>query len=51
VVQKGTSYEPEMKAIFQRGSALGRLEGPLHVSVHAEEFRRAGIPDRVFTPA
>jgi pilus assembly protein CpaF len=51
VLQKGTSYEPEMKAIFQRASARGRLEGPLHVSVHAENFRRAGIPSQVFTPA
>jgi len=50
VVQKGTSYEPEMKAIFQRASARGRLEGPLHDSVHGEIFRQAGIPNQVFTP-
>lgn len=51
VVQKGTSYEPQMEPLFQRASARGRLEGPLRVSVHAEMFRRAGIPDQVFSPA
>jgi len=50
VVQKGTSYEPQMEPVFQRASARGRLEGPLRVSVHAEMFRRAGIPEQLFSP-
>ncbi|TFH33283.1 MAG: hypothetical protein E4G99_11625, partial [Anaerolineales bacterium] len=51
VVQTGTAYEPEMKAIFQRDSAGGRLNGPLHASVHAPMLKNAGIREDVFTPA
>jgi pilus assembly protein CpaF len=51
VIQKGTAYEPEMKAIFQRDSARGRLDGPLHRSVHGELLARARIQESVFTPA
>lgn len=51
VVQKGTAYEPEMKAIFQRDSSGGRLDGPLYPSVHGALFKRAEIQEDVFTPA
>ena len=50
VVQKGTAYEPEMKAIFQRESERGRLDGPLHESVHARMLEQAGIPQSIFSP-
>ena len=51
VVQTGTAYEPEMKAIFQRESAGGRLNGPLYESVHARLLEQARVSSRVFTPA
>lgn len=50
VVQKGTAYEPEMKAIFKRESERGRLEGPLHESVHARMLGQASIPQSIFSP-
>ncbi len=51
VLHKGTAYEPEMKAIFQRNSAGGGLNGPLYRSVHGGLLARAGIREDVFTPA
>lgn len=51
IVQKGTAFEPEMKAIFQRESAGGRLDGPLHPSVHGALLKQAGMQQNVFTPA
>lgn len=51
VTQKGTAYEPEMKAIFQRGSAGGRLDGPLYPSIHGALLKQAGVRKDVFTPA
>jgi pilus assembly protein CpaF len=51
VVQKGTAFEPEMKAIFQRSSAGGRLEGPLYPSEHSALLKRAGVRQAVFAPA
>ena len=51
VVQKGTAFEPEMKAIFQRSSAGGRLEGPLYPSEHSALLKRAGVRQGVFAPA
>ncbi len=51
VVQKGTAYEPEMKAIFQRESARGKLTGPLHESVHTKMLEQAGIAKNVYSPA
>lgn len=49
VGQRGTSYEPEMKAIFQRTGTRGKLEGPLEDSAHAAMFKQAGIREGVFT--
>jgi len=51
VLQKGTAYDPEMKAIFQRASAGGRLDGPVYPSVHGTLLKRAGVREGVFTPA
>jgi pilus assembly protein CpaF len=51
VAQKGTTFEPEMKAIFQRASAGGRLDGPLYPSVLSGLLREAGVREDVFTPA
>lgn len=51
VIQKGTAYEPEMKALFQRESTRTRLNGPLYPSVHADMLKQAGIRQNVFTPA
>jgi len=51
VVQKGTAFEPEMKAIFLRDSAGGRLHGPLYPSMHAALLKRAGVTQDVFAPA
>ena len=49
VDQRGTSYEPEMKAIFQRAGTRGKLEGPLEDSVHTAMFKQAGIRESIFT--
>ncbi|MEA1978698.1 MAG: ATPase, T2SS/T4P/T4SS family, partial [Chloroflexota bacterium] len=51
VVQKGTAYEPEMKAIFQRESARGKLTGPLYESAHTKTLEQAGIAKNVYSPA
>jgi len=51
VIQKGTAYEPEMKAIFQRESVHGKLRGLLDKSVHARMFERAGVDPSIYTPA
>ena len=51
VVQKGTAYEPEMKAIFLRKTAQGELEGPQHKSHHMAMFEQTGIDRRIYTPA
>jgi pilus assembly protein CpaF len=51
VIQKGTAYEPEMRAIFQRESAAGRLDGPLNESVHARLLAEVGVSRRTFAPA
>ncbi len=47
----GTSYEPEVKPIFQRSGSRGKLEGPLTDSSHDDLFRIAGIPRNVFSAA
>jgi pilus assembly protein CpaF len=51
VNQKGTAYEPEMIAIFQRKTAQGKLEGPLHKSNHTTLFEQTGIDKHIYTPA
>jgi pilus assembly protein CpaF len=51
VVQKGTAFEPEMQAIFQRDSASGRLRGPLYPSLQAARLKRVGVGQDVFAPA
>ncbi len=45
----GTSYEPEVKPIFQRSGNRSKLEGPLMDSSHANLFRLAGIPKHVYS--
>jgi pilus assembly protein CpaF len=45
----GTSYEPEVKPIFQRSGSRGKLEGPLMDSTHASLFNSAGIPKHVYS--
>jgi len=44
VVQKGTTYEPEMQVLYQHNGT--KLEGPMNPSTHAEAFREAGIATR-----
>jgi pilus assembly protein CpaF len=51
VVQKGTAYEPEMKAIFLRKTAQGKLEGPQHKSNHLALFEQTGIDSHIYAPA
>jgi pilus assembly protein CpaF len=45
----GTSYEPEVKPIFQRSGKHSKLEGPLADSAHANLFHIAGIPKDVYS--
>ena len=44
-----TSYEPEVKPIFQRSGSRGKLEGPLADSSHGNLFRIAGIPKHIYS--
>jgi len=47
----GTSYEPEVKPIFQRSGSRGKLEGPLTDSSHENLFRITSIPPNVYSEA
>jgi pilus assembly protein CpaF len=41
VVERGGTYEPEMRALFQ--AAGDRLDGPLAASAHADRLKQAGL--------
>jgi pilus assembly protein CpaF len=41
VVERGSTYEPEMRALFQ--SAGKHLDGPMTVSAHRHRFNEAGL--------